>query len=62
MQKRRVKTSRQKTDRQEKRQTKHRKETSTAIQNAVSMKRIVKVFITATVIMKHLQDLKNRKV
>ena len=61
-QKRRVKTSRQKTDRQEKRQTKHRNETSTAIQNAVSMKKTAKVFITATATTKHLPVRKNRKV
>ena len=62
MQKRRVKTSRQKTDRQEKGQTKHRNETSTAIQNAVSMKKTAKVFITATATTKHLPVRKNRKV
>lgn len=51
-----------KTDRQEKRQTKHRNETSTAIQNAVSMKKTAKVFITATATTKHLPVRKNRKV
>ena len=62
MQKRRVKTSRQKIDRQEKRQTKHRNETSTAIQNAVSMKKTAKVFIIPTVTTRHLHIRKNRKV
>ena len=47
---------------QEKRQTKHRNETSTAIQNAVSMKKTAKVFITATATTKHLPVRKNRKV
>ena len=45
-----------------KRQTKHRNETSTAIQNAVSMKKTAKVFITATATTKHLPVRKNRKV
>ena len=49
-------------NRQEKRQTKHRNETSTAIQNAVSMKKTAKVFITATATTKHLPVRKNRKV
>lgn len=39
-----------------------RNETSTAIQNAVSMKKTAKVFITATATTKHLPVRKNRKV
>ena len=46
----------------ENKQTKHRNETSTAIQNAVSMKKTAKVFITATATTKHLPVRKNRKV
>ena len=49
-------------NKQAKRQTKHRNETSTAIQNAVSMKKTAKVFITATATTKHLPVRKNRKV